>query len=134
MSNTMSEDKILQTQHSTLVTNLAKSGDLIQQELSPRDCAIIHMAMGISGEAGEVLDAIKKYVIYRKPVDMEHLIEELGDIEFYMEGLRQELAISREEVLEGNIAKLNKRYSGGSYSDDAAKERADKVEDTEEHF
>lgn len=84
------------------------------------------MTMGISGEAGELLDAIKKGVIYRKPLDRENIIEELGDIEFYLEGLRQQLHISREETLLANINKLSKRYEKLSYSNDAAQTRADK--------
>jgi len=51
----------------------------------------------------------------------------MGDLEFYMEGLRQGLGITREEVLAHNIAKLSKRYSSGSYSDKHAQERADKA-------
>jgi hypothetical protein len=44
-----------------------------------------------------------------------------------MEGLRQGLGITREEVLAHNITKLSKRYSSGSYSDKHAQERADKA-------
>jgi NTP pyrophosphatase (non-canonical NTP hydrolase) len=87
----------------------------------------MHMAIGISGEAGELLDAIKKQVIYRKPLDRENVLEELGDLEFYMEGIRQGLGITREQCLEANIAKLGKRYEGMKYTDGAAQERADKI-------
>ena len=44
-----------------------------------------------------------------------------------MEGLRQGLGITRQEVLGHNIAKLSKRYSSGTYSDKHAQERADKA-------
>jgi hypothetical protein len=58
------------------------------------------------------------------------VIEELGDLEFYMEGLRQGFGITREEVLTTNIYKLalgpKARYKGGKYSDKAAQDRADK--------
>ena len=84
------------------------------------------MAMGVSGESGELLDAIKKATIYRKPIDMDNVIEELGDLEFYMEGLRQGLGITREQTLEANIKKLSVRYASLSYSDQQAQDRADK--------
>jgi NTP pyrophosphatase (non-canonical NTP hydrolase) len=84
------------------------------------------MIMGVSGETGELLDAIKKHVIYRKPLDMPNIIEELGDIEFYMEGLRQQLGVTREQCLQHNIAKLTKRYESGSFSNASAIGRADK--------
>ena len=44
-----------------------------------------------------------------------------------MEGIRQNLGISREETLERNIAKLSVRYSKLTYSDRDAQERADKT-------
>ena len=118
-------------EHSEMVKGLCKSGADIQQELSVEDCHIIHMTMGINGESGELLDAIKKHVIYRKPLDIDNVIEELGDLEFYLEGLRQGLNITREEVLEGNIIKLQKRYAAGSYSDTQANERADKENESD---
>lgn len=113
-------------EHRDMVNRLVKDGQVIADELSGRDAHLIHMIMGICGEAGELLDAVKKAVVYRKPLDMENIVEELGDIEFYMEGFRQGLGIQRDETLTHNIEKLNRRYSAGSYSDDAAKTRADK--------
>jgi len=118
--------------HPELVTALAKPGADIVASLTAEDAHALHMAVGISGEAGELLDAVKKATIYRKPIDRENVIEEMGDLEFYMEGLRQGLDITREEVLAHNIAKLSKRYSSGSYSDKHAQERADKA--TERKF
>jgi NTP pyrophosphatase (non-canonical NTP hydrolase) len=112
--------------HPQLVTRLVKDGVTIKEELTPSDAHVIHMTMGICGEAGELLDAIKKATIYRKPIDRTNVIEELGDLEFYLEGLRQELGITRKETLEANIEKLKKRYEKLSYSDQAAQERADK--------
>lgn len=109
-----------------MVAALAKSGDAIVQELTGTDAHVLHMAIGISGEAGELLDAIKKGAIYRKDFDRENIVEELGDLEFYMEGMRQGFGITREETISVNIQKLGKRYSKGTYSDSAAQERADK--------
>jgi len=112
--------------HEELVKLLVKSKDQIHGEITA-DCAgLIHMVMGISGESGELLDAVKKHVIYRKPLDMANVIEELGDLEFYLEGFRQELGVSREECLQGNVKKLLKRYDGAVYTDAAAIQRADK--------
>lgn len=111
--------------HAEMVKVLVKSGDTIAATMSGHAANMIHMVMGISGESGELLDAIKKHTIYGKDLDRANVIEELGDIEFYLEGLRQALAITREEVLEANIAKLSVRY-GKVYSDAAAVARADK--------
>lgn len=91
---------------------------------------MLHMAIGIAGEAAELLDAIRKYALLGEPLDEGNAVEELGDIEFYMEGLRQGLAVSREVVLMANIHKLSKRYVSMSYSDQAAIQRADKMLET----
>ena len=112
--------------YSDMVKTLAKPGDNILKTLTPQDCHILHMAVGVSGESGELLDCIKKHVIYRKPLDMDNLIEELGDLEFYMEGLRQTFDITREQCLDANNIKLGTRYEGLKYSDTAAQIRADK--------
>lgn len=86
----------------------------------------MHAAVGIAGEAGELLDAVKKVWAYGKPIDLENAIEELGDLEFYMEALRQQIGVSREQVLQANQDKLAKRYPSLRYSDSLAQRRLDK--------
>lgn len=112
--------------HSNLVANLAKSGIEITAHLTPMQAHMLHMTLGIAGEAGEVVDAVKKHVIYQKDLDRENIKEELGDIEFYMEGLRALLGLTREEVIDHNKAKLLKRYPTGTYTDAQARFRLDK--------
>jgi hypothetical protein len=58
------------------------------------------------------------------------MIEELGDLEFYMSRIRQIIGVTRDEVLEHNYKKLSKRYALGKYSNEQAQDRADK-EDAE---
>lgn len=112
--------------HSELVALLVKPGKDIINELTPEKTSLLHMVIGISGESGELLDAIKKHVIYGKPLDRGNALEEMGDIEFYMEGIRQILGFTREEIIQHNINKLSKRYAGLKYSNEKAIERADK--------
>jgi len=100
------------------VTNLVKERGETSKNLE-------HMVIGICGEAGELADGIKQSSIYEKPLDWKNIVEELGDLEFYMAGLRQMLGISRYETLAANVAKLQARYKNG-YSDQAAIDRADK--------
>ena len=112
--------------YSNMVSSLAKPGEDIIAKLSPEMAHNWHMATGVCGEAGELLDAVKKYAIYNKPADRENIVEELGDLEFYMEGLRQGFDITREETIYANKTKLDVRYSSKKYSDQQAQERADK--------
>lgn len=101
--------------------------DLFKDMGSLRD-NMMHAAAGISGEGGELLDAVKKHWAYGKPLDVENVVEELGDLEFYMRALRNLVGVTREHVLLANIVKLQKRYPQGKYSDQQAQDRADKLE------
>lgn len=113
--------------HSDMVAALVKPGSAIVLQLSPEKADLWHGATGVVGEAGELIDAIKKHVIYDKPLDLDNVIEELGDMEFYMEQIRQRLGLTREQTLEANITKLRVRYEGLKYSDAAAQARVDKA-------
>lgn len=109
-----------------MVAILTKPGEQIRADLTAEQCHLIHHTLGILGEAGEIVDTVKKHCIYNQPLNRENLIEELGDLEFYLEGLRQSVNISRGEVLDHNQDKLSKRYPNFQYSDVKAKERLDK--------
>lgn len=112
--------------HSELVSRLKKQGSAIIDTLSSGEVDLWHGATGVVGEAGELIDAVKKHVVYNQQIDIANIIEELGDIEFYLEMIRQNLGITRKETLLHNMEKLNKRYTEG-YTDLAAQERADKL-------
>jgi NTP pyrophosphatase (non-canonical NTP hydrolase) len=116
--------------YADMVTKLVKSPYEIMDAINHFKLDLTHATLGIAGEAGEIVDAVKKHVIYEKPLDRENLIEELGDMEFYLEQLRQALGITREQTLEANMKKLEVRYKGFNYSDKQAHERADKQKDS----
>lgn len=116
----------MESEFQDMVQRLKKPGETIAAELTGNQASALHMAIGVAGEAGELLDAIKKWTVYRKDLDRENVVEELGDIDFYLEGLRQDLGISREEKLAYNIEKLDKKRYKEGYSDQAAQARADK--------
>jgi len=108
------------------VSALVKPGKDIAKSITPEEANLWHLATGAAGEGGELLDAVKKHVIYKKELDRENIIEELGDIEFYCQGIRTAIGVTREEVIEYNMIKLKKRYDE-KYSDAAAIARADKT-------
>ncbi len=86
----------------------------------------LHAALGVCGEAGELADAIKKEVIYDKDMDRNNLVEELGDLRFYVQAAQNCYGITEQEVLQHNACKLMQRYEGLEYSDKAAQDRKDK--------
>ena len=91
---------------------------------------MLHAAVGIAGEAGELLDAIKKHWIYEAELDRENILEECGDSLFYVTALLDECGFTLADAMRHNMEKLAKRYPDG-YTDSAARDRADKVEDGE---
>lgn len=50
---------------------------------------INHMCLGIVGEMGELVDAIKKAYVYGKGIDQTNIVEEVGDVSWYTAGLVQ---------------------------------------------
>ena len=117
----------LLTDFNKMTLALAKDGADIKRELTPEQASLLHIGCGVSTEANELLDAIKKHTIYQKPLDVENVKEELGDLLFYMSNLMQSVGLSFKDVLQHNIDKLSIRYSSGKYSNTQAQERADKV-------
>lgn len=126
MKVTEHEAAVMSISFEAMVADLIKPGASILAGLTPDTCNAWHLASCIPSEAGELFDAVKKHVIYGKELDRKNVIEELGDLEFYMEGLRQAYGITRQQTLDANIAKLSVRYHEGVYSDQQAQDRADK--------
>ena len=80
--------------------------------LSRRD-VLINSAMGLCGEAGEVIDIVKKWHAQGHPLDRERMIKELGDVAWYLAEAAYALDVNLEDVLSANIDKLKKRYPDG---------------------
>ncbi|PEZ47054.1 nucleotide pyrophosphohydrolase [Priestia megaterium] len=80
------------------------------------------LALGIAGEAGEIVDKIKKVLFHGHTMDIPDLIKELGDLEWYLQHLKMYYEISDEKVRMENIQKLNKRYLNG-FSEEASRNR-----------
>ncbi len=93
-------------------------------EYTPEQIMLVWNALGLAGEAGEVVDTVKKAVFHQHGLDRDVLIKELGDVLWYVAALCSKLDVSLSEVMERNIAKLRTRYPEG-YSSAASKVRAD---------
>ena len=83
---------------------------------------LLHAGIGLSTEAGEFLDALKKHIFYGKELDRVNMAEELGDLFWYMAIVADELGVEFESVMEKNIAKLKARY-GDKFSESRAENR-----------
>jgi NTP pyrophosphatase (non-canonical NTP hydrolase) len=105
-------------QELALVTD-HKSYEHVSKRFTPSMSRLNHAALGLSTEANEFADQLKKHLIYGKELDKVNLIEELGDICWFIAMACDELGTNFEEIQEINIKKLKARY-GEKYSDDKA--------------
>jgi len=83
--------------------------------------------VGLAAESGEFLEIVKKMVFQGKPWNAdnrEHLIIELGDVMWYVAQACMALDVSFDDVVRGNVRKLEKRYPGGSFSVEKSEVRA----------
>ncbi len=71
---------------------------------------ILNASMGMAGEAGEVIDHYKKVLFHGHELDRDKLIEETGDVMWYVAAMATSLGISLEEIATVNINKLKARY------------------------
>lgn len=70
-------------------------------------------ALGITGEAGEVADIVKKYLYHGKSLDLNHLEEEIGDTLYYLQALCNLVGLTFGDCTQKNADKLKKRYPNG---------------------
>lgn len=103
-----------------------KDYDTIQARFAPAKIVLTNAAMGLSGEAGEFVDLIKKVMFHGKTIGDVHeqAVKELGDIRWYLELAAYALNVSMEEIEAKNIAKLRARYPQG-FTEAAAAARVD---------
>jgi hypothetical protein len=89
------------TAYPPFVAGLAKPGIQISASLTSQKAHAWHMASGLAGEVGELFEALVPLLRdeARHRINVENVIEELGDIEFFMEGLRGDLFITREDTM-----------------------------------
>ena len=80
--------------------------------LSEKDM-LLNGVMGLCGEAGEVIDLVKKHLAQGHALDKEHLAKELGDVAWYLALTASAIGYSLEDVFQMNIDKLKKRYPEG---------------------
>ena len=71
---------------------------------------LINGALGLSGEAGEVADLVKKRFMQGHSLNTEHLAKELGDVCWYIAETATSIGYDLETIMEMNIEKLRKRY------------------------
>lgn len=88
----------LEKQHADMVSSLVKKGERLKEEIGAFQLDIWHAATGIATEAGELMERTLNIKPTLTKEDRENYIEELGDLEFYIEQLRRALSIERRHI------------------------------------
>lgn len=78
---------------------------------------LANAGLGITGEAGEVSDMIKKALFQGHKLDKEHLAKELGDVAWYLALCATLIGYDLSDIFQMNIDKLWERYPEGFESE-----------------
>ncbi len=74
---------------------------------------LANAALGLTGEAGETAELIKKHLFHATPLDRDAMVKELGDCLWYIAAFATVLEIPMTEIADRNIEKLKRRYPEG---------------------
>ncbi|MCI4250569.1 nucleoside triphosphate pyrophosphohydrolase family protein [Bacillus sp. CCB-MMP212] len=96
---------------------------------------VLNAALGLTGEAGEVADVVKKAIFHGHGFDPAHcpgeeegnthkIALELGDILYYISIMSHEMGYTLVDIAQMNISKLATRYPDG-FSREASQNRVD---------
>lgn len=89
----------------------------LETAIYPEEFKVIYPTLGITGEAGEVSDKIKKLIrdkgykggLIEDAKDQEDIALELGDVLWYVATLAHDIGFTLEQVAMMNYFKLQKR-------------------------
>ena len=101
--------------------------DLISED--GRKDMVLNGVLGLAGESGECCDIVKKNRFQGHELNKEHLIEELGDVMWYIEETASGLGVTLEEVAQYNLDKLHKRYHGNHFNKEDSIHRNEEKKD-----
>mgnify|MGYP003155362336 FL=1 len=89
---------------------------------------LLTAALGLTAEAGEFTEVVKKIILQGKPYNNEnvfHMKRELGDICWYIAQACMALDTTFDEIIEMNVEKLKARYPGGEFDVHNSENRVD---------
>ena len=91
----------------------ARKYDLFKPTGNYNTVSFIEKVLGLTGEAGETADKIKKILRDKEgkisEEDKGEIVKELGDVLWYLAAISTYLGVDLEEVAKGNIGKLESR-------------------------
>ena len=84
----------------------------------PREQAIIYPTLGLTGEAGEVANKVKKIIRDGTSKNNENLVQEIsaeiGDCLWYISVLADDIGVKLSDIANSNLEKLENRKKKGT--------------------
>ncbi len=100
------------TKYQSLANRSAGAGGDGEQRL-------IVSALGLTGEAGEFANLVKKMTAHGHPVEKDALGDELGDVLWYLAEAATAAGLDLEDIAKHNVQKLVNRYPEGFSQSDS---------------
>jgi len=123
MTQTIDTKKYIEFVRQTTSPASSNLADLLRRltELEVEDADVPRLltaALGMSAEAGEFTEVVKKIILQGKPYSEDnvfHMKRELGDICWYLAQACMALDTDFNEILQMNFEKLSARYPEGTF-------------------
>ena len=97
-------------EYQKLAMRTAATPDLFNNNVDGSMDDVLHALLGIGTEAGELQDMLKKHLMYGKAFDRTNLVEECGDLLWYIAFALKTVNVTMSDCMERNIKKLQVRY------------------------
>lgn len=88
---------------------------------------LINGALGVTGEAGEIADIVKKHLHHGATLDSARIIEEIGDCLWYLNEIALTVGASLTIAAQYNVDKLAARHAGGAFDAERQRAKADET-------
>jgi len=108
--------------------DLLRRINLLEIEDNANVPRLLTAALGLTAEAGEFTEVVKKIILQGKPYNEDnvfHMKRELGDICWYIAQACMSLDTTFDEIIEMNVEKLKTRYPGGEFNVYQSENRAE---------
>jgi len=93
---------------------------------TPRQHSLPELGVDLHTIVGSLITLIKNHIVYEACLTNDDMRDVLYNVDYYLESIMHQIKITREEVLEINKNKLDKRFGNVEYTNEAALAQRDK--------
>ena len=86
---------------------------LLERGYPAEKLMLLNGVLGMSGEAGECSDIVKKHIFQGHNLDEAHIAKELGDVAWYLAIAAHSIGYGLDDIFQMNVDKLMARYPDG---------------------